>query len=404
MSEKAAAGAGKEGRANASSLMGPVPVDLPGNLGLLHPPVPYSEKAERRPVQERARRRTFQERPMKSIPATFLRTEEWRLVRGMTEDFKNALLALSRQLEERPSSGVPAAGKVRLILDELNEGLQGIAHLLARGEFAGFLRKYLFREIFPYFSLSRFAQRAYYKPGGYAGDYLMMEMIYHNEPGGNGILGRLIDGWCLNTGAARAVRGRRRFLKDILAGLCEERRANGSATRILNLACGSNREMFDFLSECSYSELITVTGMDGDPRALEYTRRYVDTFAHKASVRLLTDNVVRWAARRSAGSADAYNIIYSAGLTDYLDDRVFTALVKRAHERLSDGGTLIIGNFGYGNTNKAFMDDILEWRLVHRTEADLRRLFRGTGFGPDVEIACEESGVNLFAIATKTLV
>jgi extracellular factor (EF) 3-hydroxypalmitic acid methyl ester biosynthesis protein len=95
------------------------------------------------------------------------------------------------------------------------------------------------------------------------------------------------------------------------------------------------------------------------------------------------------------------DIIYSAGLTDYLDDRVFAALINRCYDHLNPGGTLIMGNFGTGNPNRAFLDQILQWRLTHRTERNLLDIFSGTPFGSNVEIETEENGINLFAVATK---
>jgi extracellular factor (EF) 3-hydroxypalmitic acid methyl ester biosynthesis protein len=396
MSEEAAVSAGKDKNMSAFAPMGRIPQGPTQYLKIVDRPAVDWGAAERPGISKRA---------AMPISAAFLRTKEWRLTRGVIQTLKTSFFTLSRQLEQdsSPRALRYARERMHLVLDELNGGLQSTADMLMKSDAAAFLRGYLFREVFPYFSLSRFAKRAYHKPGGYAGDYLMMEMIYNNEPRGNGTMGRLIDGWCLNTGAARAVRGRRKFLKDLLSGLCERRRDSGATTRILNLACGTNRELFDFLAQCGYSDLIAVTGIDGDPRAIEYSKRYVDVFAHNASVRLLTDNVVRWAVRRNTRSVDTYDIIYTSGLTDYLGDKVFTALVGRAFERLSNGGTFVVGNFGHRNPNKVLMDDVLEWRLIHRSEADLLRLFEGTGFGSNVRIASEEGGVNLFAIATKSL-
>lgn len=337
------------------------------------------------------------------IPEAFFRSEEWRLVTSMVEPLKSSLSDLSLRIGRTSSPEMSPFARVRVhaVLDELNGNLQATADKLSKSIAADYLRTYLFAEIFPYFTQSRFANRAYYKPGGYAGDYLLMEMIYHNEPAGDGTLGRFIDDWCLNTKAARAVRGRRKFLKSLLARLCDRRRNDGSPIRILNLACGTNRELFDFLAECGYSERIVAIGMDTDPAALAHAHRCVGTFAHAASVRLLNDNAVRWAAGRNGQSLGPQDIIYTAGLTDYLGDRMLTALVERSFERLRKGGTLIVGNFGHNNPNKTFMDEILDWRLVHRSEEDLLMLFKGTRFGTNVEIEAEENGVNLFAIATK---
>jgi extracellular factor (EF) 3-hydroxypalmitic acid methyl ester biosynthesis protein len=346
-------------------------------------------------------RGSFEE--VKPIPQHLVQTEEWRFSNRLIEEFKMSFFDLSYQLQKDTSDEVPQPlrDRCRQVMDDFNGQLQKAATLLKETEAANYAWGYAFKEIFPYFMRSRFAERAYYKPSGYAGDHVMMEMIYANQPDGDGKLGRLMDGWCLDSSAARAVRGRREFLKKQLETLCGKKSENREAIRIMNLACGSNRELFDFLADCAYTEKISALCIDADPRALEYTHRYINTFAHKASVKLMNDNVVHWAIGRVRHNFGLQDIIYSAGLTDYLDDRILAALINRSYECLEEEGTLIIGNFGYENNNKAFLDYILQWRLTHRSEDDLLRIFSKTRFGEHVEVMAEENGVNLFAVATK---
>jgi extracellular factor (EF) 3-hydroxypalmitic acid methyl ester biosynthesis protein len=347
-------------------------------------------------------RRSFEETT--AIPQHLLQSDEWRFANQLVEDFKTSFFELSYQLQQDANPDVPQSVQKRYyqVLDDFNQRLQAAAGLLGNHESADYIWGYVFKEIFPYFMRSRFAERAHYKPSGYAGDHLMMEMIYANVPEGDGKLGKLVDGWCLESTAARAVRGRRKFLKKQFEDLCGGRRGHQDLIKIMNLACGSNRELFDFLADCSYTRQIAAVCIDADPRALEYTHRHVDVVAHDASVKLMSDNVVRWAIGRVRHDFVPHDIIYSAGLTDYLDDRVFMALINRCFDCLGNGGTLIIGNFGHGNDNRAFLDHILQWKLIHRSSDELRGIFFRTQFGEHVRIEAEENGVNLFAIATKT--
>ena len=54
-------------------------------------------------------------------------------------------------------------------------------------------------------------------------------------------------------------------------------------------------------------------------------------------------------------------LIYSVGLTDYLQDAFVVDLMNWAYEMLLPGGTLIIGNVVPSNPTRAYMDHILEW-------------------------------------------
>jgi cyclopropane fatty-acyl-phospholipid synthase-like methyltransferase len=98
------------------------------------------------------------------------------------------------------------------------------------------------------------------------------------------------------------------------------------------------------------------------------------------------------------GSQD---FIYSAGLTDYLDKRLFKALIAKCHSHLRTGGTLLIGNFGPRNPDRTFMDHILQWKLIHREEDELQSLFKASGPWSRVDVLSEEQGVNLFVKAHK---
>jgi hypothetical protein len=112
----------------------------------------------------------------------------------------------------------------------------------------------------------------------------------------------------------------------------------------MNLACGPNRELFDFLAECGYSERIEALCVDIDSDALRHTNQHVNIFPHRAAIRLMSENVIKWAIGRVRHHIEPQDIIYSSGLCDYLDPRLFRALITRCHEHLKPGGTLLLGN------------------------------------------------------------
>jgi SAM-dependent methyltransferase len=249
---------------------------------------------------------------------------------------------------------------------------------------------------------SRFVERAYFKPRGYAGDYLLMEMIYRGRPNGDGKLGRLVDGYCLNTTASKSVRGRRELLGRELTALCWPFLTQSRPVRIMNLACGPSRELFDFIEGCDASDLVEALCLDIDTEALAYTRNQVDPGNHRASIRLMNENIVKWALGRNRQAIETQDIIYSAGLTDYFDDRLFEALIRRCHEHLKPGGVMLIGNFAPHNPERMFMDHIMQWKLNYRDKDAIVARVAGSPFGKNVEILTEAEGVNLFVKAVKT--
>ncbi len=339
---------------------------------------------------------------LQPLPADLLGSSGWQKVNQQLEQFKAALFDLSYRLQKDADHEIAEDLKAEgaQILDNFQQHVRRYEDGIAPGHIP-LVWGYAFKELFPYFMRSRLAEMAYYKPKGYAGDFKMIEYIYRKEPDGDGKLGRLIDGWLLDQVPPRAVRNRRRLLSGLLDRLFRGRLDNGRQIHVMNLACGPCREFFDLMSRCDYSRRIHALCIDIDAEALHYADRHVNTVSHQASVRFMRENVIKWVLGRARHDIGPQDIIYSSGLCDYLDDRMMERLIARCHQQLVPGGALIIGNFSPANPDRQFMDNIMYWRLIHRGEDDMRKLFAASPFGDRVELVAEESGVNLFAIALK---
>ncbi|MGB8426547.1 MAG: cyclic nucleotide-binding domain-containing protein [Desulfobacterales bacterium] len=340
----------------------------------------------------------------KALPEQFFQTDEWRTVNRIIEEFKSQFYHLSYNLQQdgSPELSRELKDQGHQVLGRFNEHLQGFQDLPSDAEPADLMWGYVFKEIFPYFMRSRFAERAYFKPRGYAGDYLLMEMIYRGHPNGDGKLGRLVDDWCLNTTAAKSVRGRRKLLSRELAALSWPFLTQSRPVRIMNLACGPSRELFDFLEASDASDLVEALCIDIDTDALAYTQNQVDSGNHRASIRLMNENIVKWALGRNRQAIETQDIIYSAGLTDYFDDRLFEALIRRCYNHLKPGGVMLIGNFAPNNPERMFMDHIMQWKLFYRDKDAIVARVAASPFGNNVEVLAESEGVNLFIKAVRT--
>jgi extracellular factor (EF) 3-hydroxypalmitic acid methyl ester biosynthesis protein len=338
------------------------------------------------------------------LPADLLGSSDWQLIHTELEDFKARMFDLGYRLQKEPGPDISAEhlDEGERSLNAFFEMIRQSAPLIEEKESGDLLWGYVFKEVFPYMMRSRFFERAYYKPKGYAGDFYMIEMIYRNQPEGDGKLGRLIDGLLLNQVPAKAVRGRRRLLHKTLDRICRERLPIAAPIQIMNLACGPCRELFDLIAECGFSDRIQATCVDIDDEALQFADRNVNTFDHRASVRFMNENVIKWALGRVKQDFGPQDVIYSSGLCDYLDKRLVSALIKRSHEHLRPGGSLIIGNFSPANQDRPIMDHLLYWRLIYRDQETLRDLFAGSPFGRQVDIIAEDEGVNLFAVARRS--
>ncbi len=339
----------------------------------------------------------------RELPLNFFKIEEGRHCNMVVEELKAQLFDISLRLQQDTSDEIPLEieSTFNTAMDKFFDDLEVFNKTLQTSDYKNEVWGYLFKETFPYFMRSSLTERAYFKPNGYAGDFKMIEMMYQNQPSGDGKIGKLVDAWLLNRPPCMAVRGRRKFLAQKLDKLSNTVLMTREKVNIMNLACGPSRELFDFIKKFSDSSKVDALCLDIDPQALRYTDKMSKSFTHRAKVSFLKDNLIKWALGTSTQKIENQDIIYSGGLFDYLDDDLFLMLANRCHEYLNPGGVLMIGNFR-PNPDKIFMDHLLEWRLIYREAEELARLFEKSLFGKKVEVFTEnEAGIQLFAIAVK---
>jgi cyclopropane fatty-acyl-phospholipid synthase-like methyltransferase len=97
---------------------------------------------------------------------------------------------------------------------------------------------------------------------------------------------------------------------------------------------------------------------------------------------------IRSLLRETAGYG-SFDLIYSAGLFDYLADEVAQRLLLRLHGMLRSNGRLLVANFTPDFHELAYMECFMEWPLICRDEARLRAL--APAFCP-VATSCSEDG------------
>lgn len=285
----------------------------------------------------------------------------------------------------------------RVFCDSLNEGLGDPA---VSPDLQQELGAWVQQEILPYMMLTKNGERWYRKPRGYAGDFLSIEWIYRDNPEGAGRLGPVLDRCFLDMSPAQAVRNRRRLLVEEIQQTLAE--AGGTSARVLSMGSGPARELFDTFEALPDPDQIMATCLDIDLQALAFVADLRDRRKLKRNIRLENCNLMYLVTGRQRLELAPQDLAYSIGLIDYFNDNFVVRLLDFVHDHLRPGGRVILGNFHPRNSGKAFMDHVLDWRLIHRDEADMNRLFRSSKFGRPCEaIRYEGEGINLFAIGRR---
>jgi extracellular factor (EF) 3-hydroxypalmitic acid methyl ester biosynthesis protein len=307
------------------------------------------------------------------------------------EEFTVAVERFHRALAAAPVAAEPA-----VLCTYLQEAIEDI-----RDDFAALAEDldpetYTRRKAFcaallhPLLAESPFLRRALEKPLGYAGDFEMMNMLYRDPWEGGTPLGSALNVCFTNEPAAIANKNRIAYLGKLI-----REKAGNDSLRIASIGCGPAKEIEALLAEApELGPRLDITLVDQEQLALDQCARTIPTaWLHKAGLReLLRDG---W-----PGRGRRFDLIYSAGMFDYLGDRLFEAVTRKLFQTLAPGGELIIGNVAAHNPSRWVMEYFADWCLIHRTPTELVELgARSSGTQPWVD--AESSGINLFLHTLK---
>lgn len=263
-------------------------------------------------------------------------------------------------------------------------------------------KSYVRRELHPIVLCSPFLFRTYTKPLGYAGDYEMVNMMLRNPYEGSSAFAKLLNFALLNTEPVVAHRNRIEFLMDRLRSECV-RRVNRGKTRIFNLACGPAMEVQRFLRECEESDLAEIDLLDFNSETLEYTRERMQEArmngGRETQIRYFQRSVHQLLRAATQGGEEEftnYDVVYCAGLFDYLSQRVCKRLVELFCTMVRPGGIVIVTNVATSNPRKAWMEYVMEWNLIYRDESEMNDLIPDGLNLKGTTVKADATGVNLF--------
>ena len=178
----------------------------------------------------------------------------------------------------------------------------------------------------------------------------------------------------------------------MIDGICAQR----DEGRILSIAAGHLREAEQ--SQAFVRQRISEwVAIDQDRLSVEECRRrYQGTSIHpvQGSVRDLL-----------AGKFDdsKFDFVYAAGLFDYLKEPIARALASKMFTLLRPAGKLLVANFSSSHVDAGYMEAFMDWRLIYRTEANMRNLFAGIkeNESPSVRLFTDEWSAITYAVVEK---
>lgn len=223
------------------------------------------------------------------------------------------------------------------------------------------------------------------KPHGYAGDFEIIDRIYQHWTSPYAHLVKW-DRYSHEQAASQAVRNRKTYFCNMVEGLMHS--CPPGKMDILNVGCGPARDVLECLHLQQDIRHISIDCLDQDQKAIAYAENLTKDYS--AQVHFILCNAFKYRPEKD------YDLIWSAGLFDYIDDKSFCFLLGRLFGSVKSGGGVAIGNFSENNPSRDYME-FGGWFLHHRTEDQLFELARSCGVPADnIAIEKEPEGVNLF--------
>jgi extracellular factor (EF) 3-hydroxypalmitic acid methyl ester biosynthesis protein len=268
-------------------------------------------------------------------------------------------------------------------------------------------RAYMKRQLHSLVLCCPFAYRTYVKPLGYPGDFEMVNMIHRKQPEGDSLFAKILNLWFVDQPPARAHRNRIEYLKSVL--LQEALRAAGKKQpfRVLSLGCGPALEVQDFLRNWPLAARAEFTLVDFNSETLDHVKSVMSQIAEEtgkeSKFTYLKHSIVHFLKEtKSSQFRQNFDLIYCAGVFDYLSDQVCRRLSAMMHDWLAPDGLLIMTNVHESNPLRHGMEHLLDWHLIYRDAAQCQALCP-PGVSPhNFTVHSETTGINIFVELRKT--
>jgi extracellular factor (EF) 3-hydroxypalmitic acid methyl ester biosynthesis protein len=212
-----------------------------------------------------------------------------------------------------------------------------------------------------------YTARAFQKPRGYAGDAEMLDYVYtRTPPADTTVIGQAVFRGTTGLPNGRSVVARR----DLLARRIDEIATARPGARVLSIACGHLREA-QVSAAVADKHIAEFVAFDQDGASLERVRRELST----AGVSVVQGSVTDIIRRRVAFSD--FDLVYAAGLFDYLTDALSRRLLELMVGMLRPGGRLLVANFTPDNHGRGYMECFMDWFLTCRDDGQMSALLQG---------------------------
>lgn len=250
------------------------------------------------------------------------------------------------------------------------------------------------------FFVDRFSKYNHQSKWGAAG-WRSLDLFYNYCEKVRPQLNRDFEGWitrhwiekCENR---QAVTNRLKIVVDLLSQTLTSF-SSEREVRLLSIASGSAQAVIAAMKRCPELTVRTLL-IDSDPSAIEEAKRMAGEAGLGDRFAFILDTTK--AVERAATTFKPH-IIEMVGFLDYRPRNKAIGLIQRIRACLPDGGAFLTCNIRK-NREKIFLDWILLWPMIYRTEEEFAELLFNGGFSPDkIQLIYEPFKIHGIAVCRK---
>ena len=262
--------------------------------------------------------------------------------------------------------------------------------------------------IAPWTKRNPFVNRALKKPRGYAGDYLMLELGYENNPKYAGGLSGLFDRCFID--ALFCVGYRKDKLKELIQSRLEMPRNKRRMFRMLSLGSGPCREWYELERELRGRNVaprqVALSCLDQDISALGFARTRLKKNWLLTSAECVQGNLLKFTEQpKWTERQESYDLIYGLGIANYFYNESLKRVIGGPLPLLKVGGELAITHKDADRFNFPIADWLCDWLFIKRSEEKFLKVVRESTLDApgkyEARIGREDSGEIMFGIIRR---
>jgi extracellular factor (EF) 3-hydroxypalmitic acid methyl ester biosynthesis protein len=235
----------------------------------------------------------------------------------------------------------------------------------------------------------------------------MINMMMRDPYEGGSLFAKVMNHWFLSQPPVRAHRNRIDLLTDYLVRAAMRAARQGRVVRIMSLGCGSAHEVQRFLTEQPFK--VEFTLLDFNEETLQHARAILNTLEAKHSrsakfqfVKKSVHHLLKEAGKTAETPREAqFDLVYCAGLFDYLSNPVCHRLMELTYDWTRPGGLLVATNVHTANPSIGWMELMVDWHLIYRNAQQMAELVPPEASPEDARVIVEATGVNIFLEVSK---